>query len=107
MAARTCRELLRMMPLGLKSDVAQGLDVVYQFEVSGQEEFTAHLRIAEGRCAYHDGPADKADVVIKTPGQVWLDIAQGRLDGQGAFMSGKYKVEGNILLLMRLKDLFG
>lgn len=106
-AARTCRELLQMMPLGFRAEAGQGLDVVYQFEVSGGEEFTAHLRIAEGKCTYHDGPAAKADVVVKTPAQVWLDIAQGRLDGQGAFMSGKYKVEGNILLLMRLKDLFG
>ncbi|MFH1060070.1 MAG: SCP2 sterol-binding domain-containing protein, partial [Pseudomonadota bacterium] len=107
LAARTCRELLQMMPLGFKPAAAEGLKAIYQFEVSGDEEFTAHLSIAEGKCAYHDGPAEKASVVVKTPASVWLDIAQGRLDGQSAFMSGKYRTEGDIMLLMRLKSLFG
>jgi putative sterol carrier protein len=46
-------------------------------------------------------------VVIKTPADVWLAIAKGEIDGQQAFMSGKYKVEGDLFLLMKLSQLFG
>ena len=104
--AATCRELLQSMPHGFKPAAAQGFSAVYQFEVE-DEGFTAHLRVAGGRCTYHDGPAEKPDVLIRTPGKVWLAIARGELDGQQAFMSGKYRVEGDIGRLIKISELFG
>lgn len=106
-AAKSCRELIELMPRGFHPEAAGDLAAIYQFEVSGDEEFTAHLTIVEGQCAFSEGPAEKPDVVIKTPAQVWLDIAQGRLNGQSAFMNGQYQVTGNVMLLMRLGQLFG
>jgi multimeric flavodoxin WrbA/putative sterol carrier protein len=105
-AAQSCRELLGMMPQALNPDAAAGLDATYQFEVTGAETFVAHLRIRGGACTYREGPADRAGVVIKTPSDVWLAISRGELDGQQAFMAGKYKVEGDLTLLMKLRSLF-
>jgi putative sterol carrier protein len=45
-------------------------------------------------------------VVIKSPADIWLARSSGELDGQKAFMSGRYRVDGNIGLLMRMKELF-
>jgi putative sterol carrier protein len=104
--AATCRELLESMPLGFNSTSAGDLEAVYQFEITGSEEFTAHLRIAEGRCTFHEGPSEEPDLVIKSPADVWLAISRGELDGQTAFMSGKYKVSGNMALLLKLGGLF-
>lgn len=105
-AASTLRELLEMMPQGLNQEAAQGLEAVYQFEVSGSEEFTAHLVISGGKCTLHDGPADNPGVTIITPADVWLDVSQGKKDGQAAFMAGEYKTQGDISLLMKLGSLF-
>jgi len=104
--AQTCAGLLRSMPSGFNPDAARGLKAVYQFEVSGSENFTANLQIADGICTYHYGPAAKPDVIVKTPADVWLAVSKGEMDGQQAFMSGKYKVDGDISLLMRLKSIF-
>jgi putative sterol carrier protein len=82
------------------------LRATFQFEVSGAEQFTAHITIDNGQAAYHDGPAKGPDVTIKTPAEVWLAIAQGELDGAQAFMAGKFRVEGDLGLLVKLKDLF-
>jgi putative sterol carrier protein len=106
-SAATCRELLEMMPLGLKKEAAGALKAVYQFEISGSEDFIAHLSIADGRCIYADGPHGKPDVTIKSPADVWLAVSRGEMNGQTAFMTGKYKVEGDLTLLMRLGALFG
>ena len=106
-AAGSCLELLKMMPMGFHAEAAAGLNAVYQFEITGPEEFVAHLVIADGKCVFHQGPHEKPGVVVKSPADVWLAISKGELDGQMAFMSGKYRVEGNIALLMRLRDLFG
>jgi multimeric flavodoxin WrbA/putative sterol carrier protein len=105
-AAVGCHELLKMMPLGFRSEADPGLNAVYQFEISGSEEFSAHLRIADDRCTFHEGAHEKPDVLIKAPAEVWLAISQGALDGQSAFMSGKYSAEGNLGLLLKLKTLF-
>ena len=104
--AKNCAELLKMMPLGFNAAESSGLEAIYQFEVSGEESFTAHLRISGGACTYHDGPAKSPSVTIKTPANVWLAIARGELDGQQAFMNGQYKVEGDLNLVLRLKSLF-
>ncbi len=102
----TLRALLESMPAALNKDKSAGLNVVYQFEVSGEEQFVGHLRISGGEAAFSDGPAEAPDVVIRTPAEVWLAVSQGRLDGAQAFMSGQYRVEGDASLLMKLKSLF-
>jgi multimeric flavodoxin WrbA/putative sterol carrier protein len=105
-AAKNCAQLLQMMPQGFNQAESNGLEAIYQFEISGDENFTAHLKISQGTCTYHEGPADNPGVIIKTPADIWLAISKGELDGQQAFMSGKYKVEGDLSLLLRLKSLF-
>jgi multimeric flavodoxin WrbA/putative sterol carrier protein len=102
----SCHELLKRMPLGFRSEAAPGLNAVYQFEISGSETFNAYLTIAENRCTFHEGSQEKPDVLIKAPAEVWLAVSQGTMDGQSAFLSGKYRVEGNVGLLLKLKTLF-
>ncbi len=103
--AGTCRELLEMMPRGFNAQAAGDMRAVIQFEVS-QEDFTAHLVIARGTCSHHPGPAPEPDLVIKTPAQVWLDISQGRKDGQAAFMTGEFAAQGDLSILLRMNQLF-
>lgn len=105
-SANSCFELLQMMPSGFISEAASGFSAVYQFEMTGSEEFTAYLLIRNGCCTFHEGRHDKPDLVIKSPAQVWRAIARKEMSGQSAFMSGKYKVVGNISLLMKLNSLF-
>lgn len=103
---KSLRELLEIMPLGLDKEAAKDVEAVYQFEVSGDESFTAHLVVDHGQASFHEGPADNPGVVVKTPADVWLAVSRGELNGQQAFMSGQYKAEGDIMLLMKLGSLF-
>lgn len=103
----TCRELLESMPLAFDAQAAGELKAVIQFQVSGEEEFSAHLEIAGGTCRFREGEAKDPNLVIHTPASVWLGIATGQIDGQSAFMSGRYRAEGELTLLMRLSELFG
>jgi multimeric flavodoxin WrbA/putative sterol carrier protein len=100
------RELLAHMPASLNPEAAQGLSAVYQFVVSGQENFTCHLKIHEGQAFFQEGPAAKPDVIIHTPAEVWLKIMQRELDGAQAYLQGQFQVEGDLSLLMRLDSLF-
>jgi len=103
---KTCLELIRAMPVVFRKEAAGDMSAVFQFVVTGSEEFTAQLEIAAGVCTFREGANGKPDVTITTPADVWLAVSKGKMDGQTAFMSGKYKVQGNITLLMKMKELF-
>jgi len=102
----TVRELLEMMPRYLNPADAQGLTATYQFEVSGSEDFTAHLVIADGQATFHEGAAATPGIIIRTPAEVWLAIARKELDGSSAFLSGQFRIQGDLGLLIKLKTLF-
>ncbi|MDD5641686.1 MAG: SCP2 sterol-binding domain-containing protein, partial [Syntrophales bacterium] len=104
---QTVREMMESMPGALNREAAAGLNVTYQFEVSGDENFTAHLHIEDGTATFQEGPAPQPDVIVRTPADVWLAISRRELNGAAAFMTGKFKVEGDLGLLMKLNALFG
>jgi putative sterol carrier protein len=104
--AKNCRELLAMMPLGFNAEAAGDMNATVQFKVTGDDEFNAYLEIADGKCVHHEGEAAQPDLLIETPGQVWLDVAQGRLNGQEAFFKGLYKVNGDLSVLMKFQSIF-
>jgi putative sterol carrier protein len=104
--ATSSKELIRRMPLGFNSSAAENMEAVYQFEIEGDEGFISHLSISRGECTYHDGPCDHPSVIIKSPSDVWLAISKGTIDGQFAFLSGKFLAEGDLGLLLKLKSVF-
>jgi putative sterol carrier protein len=50
---------------------------------------------------------DSPTLTIQTPSEIWLAIANKEIDGQKAFMEGKYTARGDMGLLMRMRSLFG
>jgi multimeric flavodoxin WrbA/putative sterol carrier protein len=103
---QSCLDLLRSMPASFNAAEARGLRAIYQFEISDRENFIAHIRIADGKCTFQTGRAEKPDVVIKAPGDIWVKVSKGELSGQKAFLEGQYRVEGDMMLIRRMKNLF-
>jgi alkyl sulfatase BDS1-like metallo-beta-lactamase superfamily hydrolase len=100
------RLFLKGMALSLNPNAARDLKAVIQFEVSGEQPGNWYLSIADGKCACMEGIADNPTLTISTPSEIWIAIANGELDGQQAFMEGKYAARGDVSLLMRMKNLF-
>ena len=94
------------MPLGFRPDVAQGLKAVLQFNFTGEAEGACHFRIDHVKIEAFQGPAEKPDLTIETPFEMWMDIMTKKADGQQAFMEQKYRVQGDFALLLKMKELF-
>ena len=94
------------MPDVFRREAAGDLKAVIGFDVSGSENFEAYLHIQNGTCVLEDRLSGEPDLMIRTPSKVWLAIARKELNGQQAFLSGAYTADGNLGLLMKMKDLF-
>ncbi|NWG22559.1 MAG: SCP2 sterol-binding domain-containing protein [Chloroflexi bacterium] len=102
----TCRDAIRGMPLAFNPHAARGLRATIQFCFSGAEPGNYYLHIAGGECTFYEGRAHRPDVSIHASSEVWLAICRGEIDGGLAFLRGRYRAEGNLWLLMRLRSLF-
>jgi multimeric flavodoxin WrbA len=100
------RLILRGMAAMYNPQVMPGLQAIIQFAVTGKQTGNWFLAIENNRCTFNEGSHAHPTVTIKTPSEVWLAIVNKEQDGQQAFLEGKYKVEGDVALMMNLKSLF-
>ena len=106
LTATSAREVISGLPGAFNAQAAGKLSAVIEFDVSGSEVFQAYVIIRDGHCRLENQTTEPPDLTIHTPASVWLDISQGRLDGQEAFMTQAYRAEGDLGLLMKLKHIF-
>lgn len=102
----TLREVITGQAAAFNPAAAGDLSADIQFCASGQEPGNYVLRIADGRCTAHEGTVPAPALTVHTPSEVWLQIARGEMSGQTAFMKGLYRTEGDLSLLLRMKELF-
>jgi putative sterol carrier protein len=93
--------------MGFKPAAAGDTKAVIQFAFSGDQEGSCHFKIENGKIEALPGLAEKPDLAIQSPFDVWMDIMTRKADGQQMFMAQKYKVHGDLSLLIRMNQLFG
>jgi len=101
------RKLMANMPEAFNPDKAAGVDatIVYNLTGEGGSVWTSH--IADGKCTVEEGQTvENPTMKITMDAQDYVDMMAGRLDGMQAFMTGKIKVEGDIMLASRLMTFF-
>jgi multimeric flavodoxin WrbA/putative sterol carrier protein len=98
---------LMIMSMGFNPEGAGDTKAIIQFNFSGEAAGSGYFRIENGRIESQLGSAEKADLTIEAPFEVWMDIVTGKADGQRMFMEQKYKVNGDLSLLMRMNQFFG
>ena len=98
---------MTIMPMGFNPKGAGDTKATFQFLFSGDVDGACHMDIENGTIQASEGNAGKPDLTIEAPFEVWMDIITGKADGQQMFMEQKYKVNGDLSLLMRMNQFFG
>jgi hypothetical protein len=91
-----------IMPYGINAQAVQDRPVALQFRFTGEIEDACYFLIEDGAIGAKQGISSGADVVIDTPFETWMDILTRKADGQQLFMEQKYRVSGDIDLMIRL-----
>lgn len=91
------------MQEGIKSKGAEMVKLggaVFQFDISDGEKFCLDLKNGTGSAEFGENP--KADCTITISDADFVAMAEGKLDGMQAFMGGKLKIKGNMMLAQKL-----
>ena len=89
------------------SDKIEGLDAVYQFNISGDDGGQWTVDFTKDADYVSEGEADEADCVIDMKDSDFMDMWNGKLPGPQAFMMGKIKIQGDMGLAMKLQNFIG
>ncbi|TRM64997.1 SCP2 sterol-binding domain-containing protein [Schizophyllum amplum] len=79
---------------------------IFELQVSNAEKQTATWTVDMKKTAtvYKGSAKPKADVTIILSDDTLMDLATGKTNGQKAFMTGKLKTKGNMMLATKLAD---
>ncbi len=82
-----------------------GIKAVFQFDITGADPGNFSVAIGDGSAKVSEGISDSPNVTITMASNDFADMVEGRLDSMAAFMGGKLKVKGDMMLAMQLQSL--
>ncbi len=85
-------------------EAAKGMDEVFQFLFS--DAGSHHMVIQDGTLDVHEGEHDDPSVSLSMSTDTLKGIMSGDVNGMTAFMTGKLKATGNVMLATKLTSLF-
>jgi putative sterol carrier protein len=91
--------------LNENSKPIEGLNVIYQYDLSGEDGATYQLHLSDGKAKVEKSALAKADCTLQMSVNDFKEMLMGSLSGTAAFMSGKLKVKGNIGLAMKMENI--
>ncbi|KAJ6669702.1 hypothetical protein lerEdw1_000251 [Lerista edwardsae] len=91
------------------SELVKKVNAVFQWNITKDKktavQWTVDLKNGSGEL--YQGPArGKADTTITLADEDFMDLVLGKMNPQKAFLSGKLKIKGNILLSQKLEMIF-
>jgi len=100
------QEVFDSMPDNFKPDKAQGEDVVFQFNISGESGGNWKLIIKDGACSVEQGTHDSPTTTLEIKDTDFLDMMNGSLQAMQAYTSGKLKIGGDLMKSQLIEKAF-
>ncbi len=105
-AGITVKDVFDKMPEAFNPSAAAGVDVTFQYNISGSGGGNWVVTVADAKCKVEAGKADKPTCTLNMADADFLDMISGKLDPMKAFTSGKLKIEGDVMKSQLIGKLF-
>ena len=106
MAYTQVSDVFAKMPNAFNPAAAQGLDAVFQFEITGEGGGSWNVIIKDGACQVNEGNHETPSVTLNMSAETWVGMVNKEVNGMQAFMTGQLKASGDIMLAQRIEQLF-
>ena len=102
----TAKSIFDRMPEAFQADAAAGVDVIFQFEISGAGGGDWHLVIKDGSLEVNQGGHSAPTTTIKMGDEDFVGMMSGQLNAMSLYTSGKLKIAGDLMKSQLLEKLF-
>lgn len=99
-------DIKQKMPERFNAGASKGVKATYQFDLTGDGGETFHVNVDDGTCQVCDGAAGSPNITITMAASDYVDMINGKLNPQMAFMGGKLKIKGDMSLALKMQQLF-
>lgn len=90
--------------LANKPDVVSSINNSYQFDLTGDGGGKWVVDLTQEGGKVFAGEKEDAGVIVTMTASDFVDLVNGKLSGQMAFMQGKLKIKGDMSLAMKLQQ---
>jgi NAD(P)-dependent dehydrogenase (short-subunit alcohol dehydrogenase family)/acyl dehydratase/putative sterol carrier protein len=94
------------IPSAFQADKAAGVDVVFQFDISGDGGGAWYVTVKDGTCEVAGGTHASPTTTIKMADDDFVKLITGKLNAMSAFTGGKLKIEGDLMKSQLIEKLF-
>lgn len=92
---------------GFHPEKAEGMDAVFQFEISGDNGGNYWVKVVNQQVEAHEGLHESPTMTLRASAPDFLALVNGQLNPMTAFMQGKVKVQGDMGLALKLQTVLG
>lgn len=85
---------------------AQNMDVVIGIQLNGEGGGDWQIVIRNGTCTIESHASQSPTVTMMATPENFVQIMSGQLDAQRALLTGKLKIKGNMMALMKFEQWF-
>jgi len=101
------QEIFADMDEGFNPDKAEGVDAIFQFDLTGDNGGKYWVKVQNKQVESHEGEHPSPTLTITSTADDYIALVNGELNPMMAFMQGKVKVKGDMGLALKLQAMFG
>lgn len=106
MAFTSAKEVFEKMPQVFNAAGAAGVNAVFQYHITGDGGGDWYITIKDNTCQISEGVSPSPSVSLTLSVPDWLAMCNKQLDPMTAFMSGRLKASGDIMMAQRIPNMF-
>jgi len=103
--AKTPKEFFeKVLPSRFKPDKAAGIDVTVKVNIAGPNGGDWVVRIKNQKLEVEEGTHPSPTLEVEMAEADYMDLVNGKMSGEKAFLTGKLRFKGNIALALKLRE---
>jgi NAD(P)-dependent dehydrogenase (short-subunit alcohol dehydrogenase family)/acyl dehydratase/putative sterol carrier protein len=102
----TVKTIFDRLPEAFQADKAAGVDVVFQFKISGPDGGDWYATVKDGTCEVNAGVHESPTTTIIMSDEDFVGLIEGTVNAMQAYTTGKLKIEGDLMKSQLIEKIF-